>query len=180
VRSAQACTPSPAPAWAVIAVKLWIASVGTRPRDAFDQLASMYLDRIATLLPGAGQSSRANKSHIEAPVFRTEDALWEAVERERSRTAPFVLLLDERGRSMSSEAFAKWFGRERDQGRQLLIFAIGPGDGWSPDSRQRATESLSLGPMTMAHELARVVLCEQIYRALTILAGHPYHREGSR
>ena len=107
-------------------------------------------------------------------------ALWDAIERERSRAAPLVVLLDERGRSMSSESFANWFGRERDQGRQLMIFAIGPGDGWSHDSRGRATESLSLGPMTMAHELARVVLCEQIYRALTILAGHPYHRSGSR
>ena len=83
---------------------------------------------------------------------------------------------------MSSESFAQWLGRERDQGRQLLIFAIGPGDGWSQDSRRRAVEALSLGPMTLAHELARVVLCEQIYRALTILAGHPYHRRslGSR
>jgi 23S rRNA (pseudouridine1915-N3)-methyltransferase len=81
---------------------------------------------------------------------------------------------------MSSEAFAEWLGRERDQGRQLLIFAIGPGDGWSQDSRRRPAEKVSLGPMTLAHELARVVLCEQIYRALTILAGHPYHRAGSR
>jgi 23S rRNA (pseudouridine1915-N3)-methyltransferase len=81
---------------------------------------------------------------------------------------------------MSSETFAKWLGRERDEGRQLIIFAIGPGDGWSAESRKRASETLSLGPMTLAHELARVVLCEQIYRALTILSGHPYHRSGSR
>jgi 23S rRNA (pseudouridine1915-N3)-methyltransferase len=155
-------------------MKIWIAAIGARPREGFDDLARMYLDRIAPLLPGSG------KAPVEAPIFRTEEAMWDAIERERSRTAPLVVLLDERGRSMSSEAFAQWLGRERDQGRQLLIFAIGPGDGWSQESRSRATESLSLGPMTLAHELARVVLCEQVYRALTILAGHPYHRAGSR
>ncbi len=155
-------------------MKLWIAAVGARPRDAFDELDRRYVERIAPLLPGGG------KSTVEMPVYRTEDALWKAIERERSRTAPLVVLLDERGRAMSSERFARWLGRERDQGRQLLIFAIGPGDGWSQDSRSRAAETLSLGPMTLAHELARVVLSEQIYRALTILAGHPYHREGSR
>ncbi|MFP5228264.1 MAG: 23S rRNA (pseudouridine(1915)-N(3))-methyltransferase RlmH [Acidobacteriota bacterium] len=154
-------------------MKLWIAAIGARPRDAFDDLARMYVQRIAQLLPGSG------KSTVETPIFRGEDALWSAVERERTRTAPLVVLLDERGRSMPSKPFAQWLGRERDQGRQLLIFAIGPGDGWSADSRQRAGEMLSLGPMTLAHELARVVLCEQIYRALTILSGHPYHRKGS-
>jgi 23S rRNA (pseudouridine1915-N3)-methyltransferase len=151
-------------------MKLWIAAIGARPRDTFDELARMYIDRIAPLLPGGG------KSPVEAPIFRSEDLLWEAVERERARTAPLLVLLDEHGRQMPSENFARWLGRERDHGRQLLIFAIGPADGWSQDSLQRAAERLSLGPMTLAHELARVVLCEQIYRALTILAGHPYHR----
>jgi 23S rRNA (pseudouridine1915-N3)-methyltransferase len=155
-------------------VKLWIAAIGARPRDAFDELAGMYLDRIASLLPGSG------KSQVEAPIFRNEDAMFEAVEHERGRTTPIFVLLDERGKQMTSETFAKWLGRERDEGRQLIIFAIGPADGWSEDSRRRATERLSLGPLTLAHELARVVLCEQIYRALTILGGHPYHRAGSR
>jgi 23S rRNA (pseudouridine1915-N3)-methyltransferase len=82
---------------------------------------------------------------------------------------------------MDSEAFAAWLGGERDAGRQLVIFAVGPADGWkrSPELGAQSpgnTMMLSLGPMTMAHELARVVLCEQVYRALTILAGHPYHR----
>jgi 23S rRNA (pseudouridine1915-N3)-methyltransferase len=155
-------------------MKLWIAAVGSRPRDAFEDLVRVYLDRIAPLLPGSA------KTALDAPVFRSEDALWEAVERERTRTAPMLVLLDERGKQMTSETFAKWLGRERDEGRQLIVFAIGPADGWSEDSRKRATERLSLGPMTLAHELARVVLCEQVYRALTILAGHPYHRAGSK
>lgn len=183
-------------------MRIWIAAVGARPRDAFEELAQMYLARIAGYLP---------KRVAEAPVFRTEEALWEAVERERARTTPLVVLLEERGRQMDSEAFAAWMGRERDGGRQLMIFAVGPADGWPEQnaansgqrsavsdqrSQQRSAVSdqrsgerssggevrsgerllLSLGPMTMAHELARVVICEQVYRALTILAGHPYHR----
>lgn len=169
-------------------MRIWIAAVGARPREGFDELARLYLNRIAPLLPGAG-----GKAAVEAPVHRSEEALWEAVERERTRTAPRVVLLDERGRQMASEAFASWLGRERDEGRQLLIFAIGPADGWKQQGtalrvhdagRSRSAEPasdamlLSLGPMTLAHELARVVLCEQIYRALTILKGHPYHRGG--
>jgi 23S rRNA (pseudouridine1915-N3)-methyltransferase len=162
-------------------MRIWIAAVGARPRAAFDELARMYLDRMAPLLPGAG-----GQATVEAPVFRTEELLWEALERERVRTGPLLVLLDERGRAMGSEAFAAWLGRERDDGRQLVIFAVGPADGWSAlGTEQRARPPagatiLSLGPMTLAHELARVVVCEQVYRALTILRGHPYHRGGSR
>jgi 23S rRNA (pseudouridine1915-N3)-methyltransferase len=157
-------------------VKIRIAAIGTRPREGFDELARLYLDRIAPLLPG---KSGPSKYSIDAPLFRSEDAFWEAIDRERARTTPLIVLLDERGKAMTSEDFAQWLGRERDEGRQLIVFAIGPADGWSAASRKRAALLLSLGPMTMAHELARVVLAEQIYRALTILAGHPYHRAGS-
>ncbi|MGA7523486.1 MAG: 23S rRNA (pseudouridine(1915)-N(3))-methyltransferase RlmH [Acidobacteriaceae bacterium] len=161
-------------------MRIWIAAVGAKPRAGFDELARVYLERMAPY-----------GSTVEAPMFKSEQALWAAVEKERARTAPRVVLLDERGEQMGSEAFAQWLGRERDTGRQLVIFAVGPADGWKKQgtgNRVQGTEkrsagevmSLSLGAMTMAHELARVVLCEQVYRALTILAGHPYHRAGSR
>jgi 23S rRNA (pseudouridine1915-N3)-methyltransferase len=170
-------------------MRIWIAAIGGRPREAFDDLARLYRERMAALVPGAG-----GRSGVEMPVYRTEQALWEAVERERARTTPLVVLLDERGRAMASAEFAQWLGRERDEGRQLILFAVGPADGWSQPSRGAGVHrrendkgparapagamQLSLGPMTLAHELARVVLCEQVYRALTILQGHPYHREG--
>ena len=91
------------------------------------------------------------------------------------RTSPRVVLLDSRGTRFSSEELAAWIGRERDSGAQHLIFAIGPADGWSSEARSRADLLLSFGPMTFPHELARVMLAEQLYRAFTILAGHPYH-----
>jgi 23S rRNA (pseudouridine1915-N3)-methyltransferase len=76
---------------------------------------------------------------------------------------------------MTSEGFAAWIGERRDQGAREIVFVIGPASGWSDETRRRAQLLLSFGPFTMAHALARLVLAEQIYRACTILAGHPYH-----
>lgn len=167
-----------------------MAAIGSRPREGFDELTRMYLERAAALLPGrsgkagprAGSRSASSvRSAIDVPLFRTEEALWEAVDRERARTSPLVVLLDEHGKQMNSEAFAAWLGRELDGGRQWLVLAVGPADGWakqrsaSGNPRSQAMR-LSLGPMTLPHELARLLICEQLYRALTILKGHPYHR----
>lgn len=152
-------------------MRIWIVALGSKARDTYDQIAGIYLDRLAAYVPSSG-----GRSGLETLQFRSEKVFWDAVNLEHQRTAPLVVLLDEAGRNMASAAFARWLGRQRSEGRQLLIFATGPADGWSEASRARAGMLLSLGPMTLPHELARVVLCEQVYRAFTILAGHPYHR----
>lgn len=92
-----------------------------------------------------------------------------------NRRAPRMIMLDSRGKLWSSEAFAGWVSKQRDEGIQQLVFAIGPADGWSAHAYEKADLLLSLGPMTFPHELAAVVLAEQIYRAFTIIEGHPYH-----
>jgi 23S rRNA (pseudouridine1915-N3)-methyltransferase len=97
------------------------------------------------------------------------------LDRQRARTAPVAVLLDSRGKQMTSEVFAAWLGTRRDEGAQHIVFAIGPANGWSELTRKRAQLLLSLGPMTLAHSLARMVMAEQLYRAFTILTGHPYH-----
>lgn len=84
--------------------------------------------------------------------------------------------LDERGKLMSSPDFAARIARLRDDGSQDLAFVIGGADGIAPDLRARADMSLSFGKMVWPHMLARVMLCEQLYRAASILAGSPYHR----
>jgi 23S rRNA (pseudouridine1915-N3)-methyltransferase len=95
--------------------------------------------------------------------------------RQQGRTPLVAVLLDSRGKQMSSEVFAAWLGTRRDEGAQHIVFAIGPASGWSDAARGQAKLLLSLGPMTLAHALARLVAAEQLYRAFTILTGHPYH-----
>ena len=146
-------------------MQLVLAYIGARSpsRDPLDALVSMYFDRCSTF------------ARCEAEVFRTEQAFFTWLDRQQRRTPAIAVLLDSRGRQLSSEKFAEWLGSQRDGGAQQVVFAIGPADGWSEDSRKRANLLLSLGPMTLAHAIARVVLAEQIYRAFTILTGHPYH-----
>jgi 23S rRNA (pseudouridine1915-N3)-methyltransferase len=106
--------------------------------------------------------------------YTSEDALLDTLEK-TGRTPVRLILLEMRGRALSSEQLAGWIERERDGSAQHLHFAIGPADGWSDTTRKRADLLLSFGPMTFPHDLARVMLAEQLYRAFTILAGHPYH-----
>jgi 23S rRNA (pseudouridine1915-N3)-methyltransferase len=88
-----------------------------------------------------------------------------------------VVALDERGTAMTSPDFAQALARQRDDGAQDLALLIGGADGLAKELRARATLRLSFGRMVWPHMLARVMLAEQLYRAATILAGSPYHRE---
>ena len=150
-------------------MRITLAYIGSRPRpqDPYDSLVRDYLKRSATV------------AQCDAQVFRDEGGFFEWLSRQRGRTEAQVLLLDAIGRQMTSEQLAAWLGARRDEGVQHLIFAVGPADGWSQAARgegKRRGGLLSLGPMTLAHQLARLVMAEQIYRACTILTGHPYHR----
>lgn len=88
----------------------------------------------------------------------------------------FVILLDEAGKGIGSDAFARLLATKRDDGCRGVAFLIGGPDGHGEAARAAAHLTLSLGPMTLPHGLARVILAEQLYRAATILSGHPYHR----
>lgn len=88
----------------------------------------------------------------------------------------FTLVLDERGKSMTSEAFSNFLQHHLDQGTQDVAFLIGGPDGHSAATRKNAGQLISLGEMTWPHRLVRVMLFEQIYRAVTIMVNHPYHR----
>ncbi len=146
-------------------MNLTLAHVGARPgaKDAFDALAQVYLERCSAF------------AQCRSEAFKTEEALLDWLSRQQGRAPVVAVLLDSRGRQMTSEAFAAWLGARRDQGTQHIVFAIGPASGWSQPARDRAALLLSLGQFTLAHALARLVLAEQLYRAFTILTGHPYH-----
>lgn len=146
-------------------MQLTLAHIGTRSgsKDGFEALVQVYLERCSGF------------ARCQTEAFRSEEAMADWLTRSRGRTPALLVLLDSRGRTMTSEAFAAWLGARRDDSVQHMVFAIGPASGWSEDARKRADLQLSLGPMTMAHALARLVMAEQLYRAFTILSGHPYH-----
>jgi len=148
-------------------VILYLAAVGAAKSGAKTSpaaaLTADYLTRASHYIP------------TEAVFQPSEAALLEWIARRGGRTSPYVILLDSRGRQLSSEEFATQLGTVRDSGTQAIVLAIGPASGWSEEARKRAALVLSLGRITMPHELARAVAAEQVYRALTILAGHPYH-----
>jgi 23S rRNA (pseudouridine1915-N3)-methyltransferase len=143
-------------------MKLRVAWIGKTKESAIQTLSAEYLRRLARYVATEG---------IELP---NEDALVKLTER-GGRTASVLVLMDQRGKQVSSEELANFLRFHRDQGTQDVIFAIGPADGWEDTTLRSATQVLSMGKMTLPHELARVVLLEQLYRGYTILTGHPYH-----
>lgn len=88
--------------------------------------------------------------------------------------AATIVLLDDAGKPQTSAQFAKWLAETRDRGVRELVFLCGGAEGFPEALRRRATQKLSLSPLTFSHELARVMLAEQLYRGFAILAGHPY------
>lgn len=146
-------------------MNLTLAHIGARSgsKDEFNTATEAYLSRCSAL------------ARCKTEAFRNEQALLDWLKRLEGRTPVVTVLLDSRGRQMSSEVFAAWLGARRDEGTQQIVFAVGPASGWSEAARARAQLLLSLGPMTLAHALARLVIAEQIYRAQAILTGHPYH-----
>jgi len=152
-------------------VKIKIAWIGKTKEPAIQSLTDEYLKRISRYVQVEGQS------------VRDEAALLQMCGRSASpkanKTSSYakstLALMDSRGKKYSSEEFARLLGDYQDSNPLPLIFAVGPADGFSEAARSAAQHMVSLGTMTLAHELARVVLLEQIYRAFTILKGHPYH-----
>ena len=160
-------------------MRLVIAAVG-RLKDGPDrELLERYVKRLAQA--GRGQSLTP-VDVLETPEGRGDTAaLRQADEAARLLKqvggVEVLIALDETGRSYSSRTFAGLIAKQRDSGVQSLGFLIGGPDGHGDEIRAKAAIRLSLGPMTLPHGLARIVLCEQLYRAATILAGHPYHRD---
>lgn len=114
-------------------------------------------------------------AEIEGVSLKDEASLLKLAGRDgKAAQKQTLILLDARGKQLSSEEWAGLVGDLNDRSVPV-IFAIGPANGFSDGTRACASSLLSMGKMTLAHELARVVLLEQLYRAFTILKGHPYH-----
>jgi 23S rRNA (pseudouridine1915-N3)-methyltransferase len=151
-------------------VKIKIAWMGKTKEPAIQSLTDEYLKRISRY------------AQIEGLTLRDEAALLQLCGRaapgktkQTSAGKSTLVVMDSRGKQLSSEELASFMGDCLDRNPLPLVFAIGPADGFSDVARSAAQHTISLGRMTLAHELARVVLLEQVYRAFTILKGHPYH-----
>jgi 23S rRNA (pseudouridine1915-N3)-methyltransferase len=149
-----------------IPVKIKIAWIGKTKEPAIQSLTGEYLKRISRY------------TQVEGHELRDEAALLQlcGMGKSKSGAAKSTLaLLDSHGKQLSSEEFARFMGDYQDRNPLPLVFAIGAADGFGEPIRNAAQYTISFGKMTLAHELARVVLLEQVYRAFTILKGHPYH-----
>ena len=154
-------------------VKIKIVWIGKTKERALQELTEKYLKRIS------------HYTAIEGIAVRNEAALLEICGRSASAKGrkslasgkSTLVLMDSGGKALSSEEFAKFLEDYQDRNPLPLILAIGSADGFGEASRSAARQTISLGKITLAHELARVVLLEQIYRAFTIMKGHPYHTE---
>lgn len=144
-------------------MKLKVAWIGKTKEPAIQSLTDEYLKRLSRY------------AEVEGLTLKEEAAVLRLGARDARPARHTLVLLDSRGKQFSSEELAKFLGDYRERTPLPLLFAVGPADGFSEPARQAATLILSLGKMTLAHELARVVLLEQLYRAFTILSGHPYH-----
>jgi 23S rRNA (pseudouridine1915-N3)-methyltransferase len=144
-------------------VKLTIAWIGKTKSAAIQSLTDGYLKRVRQY------------AEVEGVSVKDEAALLKLCGRDGHGTKRGLLLLDSRGKQLSSEEFAHFLRERQERNPVRLVLAIGPADGFSEAARQQADHVVSLGRMTLAHELARVVVLEQLYRAFTILKGHPYH-----
>jgi 23S rRNA (pseudouridine1915-N3)-methyltransferase len=151
-------------------VKIKIAWIGKTKEPAIQSLTDEYLKRISRYVPVEGLALQDEAALLQMCGRGTGKA-----RKTTSAGKSTLVLMDSRGKQFSSEEFAHFLGEYQDRNPLPVVFAIGPADGFSEAARGAAQHTISLGSMTLAHELARVVLLEQVYRAFTILKGHPYH-----
>jgi len=159
-------------------MRLVVISVGRLKQGPERELAERYRERFDDL--GHKLGFRGLEIH-EIAESRARDAATRITEEAAAVSAAIpaksiLVALDERGDNIDSAAFARHLGRWRDESVANTIFAIGGADGLSPDLRRKAKLNVAFGAATWPHQMVRVMLLEQLYRAATILAGHPYHR----
>ncbi len=140
-------------------MKICLLMLGKTRRPEMISALGDYVKRISRSCP------------IEISEVRDSAA---ALKRLDVNRAAVSVLLDAGGKVHDSDAFAKWLGEQRDRGIREVIFVCGDADGFPDGLRERVKQKLSLSAMTYSHELARVMLAEQIYRSFAILSGSPY------
>ena len=156
---------------------LQVLAIGKLKSGPERDLNDRYRERAIQSGRGIGFTGPDIAELNESRARRPEDRKAEEAEMLGQRAGTgWCILLDERGQSMGSDQFARMLADARDAGRAGATFIIGGADGLDARLRQNAPLILSFGALTLPHQLVRVLLLEQLYRAMTILSGHPYHR----
>ena len=154
-------------------MRLTILAVGRLARSPETDLVKLYVDRATA----AGRSLSLGPVEVIEVEAKKPGKAAEAEVLKAHLSDAHVIACDERGTARSSRDFAAEIARLRDQGVRRLVFMIGGADGLDPALVAQANGKLAFGPQTWPHALARAMLAEQVYRAVTILAGGPYHRD---
>jgi 23S rRNA (pseudouridine1915-N3)-methyltransferase len=159
-------------------VRIWLLAVGRLKQGPERDLAERYRKRFEDSGRPIGFRGLVIKEIAES---RARDAGSRIAEEGAALAAAIpdraiIVALDERGVTLDSASFARNLAKDRDAGLSDLVFLIGGADGLSPELRSKARQTLAFGSATWPHQLARIMLLEQLYRAATLLAGHPYHR----
>ena len=159
-------------------MKITVHAVGRMKTGPERELADRYFGRFAKSGPAVGLEFAGIIEIAESRGQSADERRREEAQRLQGQLqqGTVLFLLDERGKSLSSEDLAARIGQLRDGGRKALVIAIGGADGHDKSLREEADLVLSFGALTWPHQLVRIMLLEQLYRAVTILAGHPYHR----
>jgi 23S rRNA (pseudouridine1915-N3)-methyltransferase len=159
-------------------VRLLILAVGNGRGTSEGALTDEYIERAVHMGRRLGIAEVAVEEVPVSKARETPRRMQDEAERLAARVpvGAQVILLDAKGKGMTSTDFAEMLGALRDAGNKHLVFVIGGPDGLGVLPKIRAGRSLAFGPQIWPHLLVRAMLAEQVYRALTILAGHPYHR----
>jgi 23S rRNA (pseudouridine1915-N3)-methyltransferase len=159
-------------------MKISVFAVGRMKAGPEKELADRYFERFSKSGPAVGLEFSGIAEIHESRAQGAAERKREEGDRLRQHLASgaALILLDERGKNISSEDFATRMAALRDGGRRAMTVAIGGPDGHDPSLRETAELVLSFGAQTWPHQMVRVMLGEQLYRAATILSGHPYHR----
>jgi 23S rRNA (pseudouridine1915-N3)-methyltransferase len=159
-------------------MRLAVLAIGRVKAGPDRELADRYRERAAKAGRSLGFKSVDIIELAESRAQRASDRIAEegAALSKHLTGDSAIVVLDETGAAVTSETFAAQLGKWRDGGRETVCFIIGGADGLSPEIRRRADLTLAFGKVTWPHQLVRIMLLEQLYRAVTILSGHPYHR----
>ena len=159
-------------------MRVLLSAIGRLKTGPEREICARYLERAQASARSVGLTGVEMREADESRARRPEDRKAEEA-RLLTTNIPAgarLIVLDERGKTMGSEAFAADLGAARDSGAPAYVLLIGGADGIDPELRAKASLVLAFGAMTWPHQLVRIMAAEQIYRAITILSGHPYHR----